>query len=124
MKWAGFTLLELLIAVTVMAVLFSIAIPYYQSYWLESRRSEAYELLSYHAQRLEQYYTAHDTYIGYTPDSGSGDDYRFHIDVNANAYVVTATALGDQADDQENGIACTPMTWTQDGVRSPAACWR
>ena len=124
MKPAGFTLLELIITVCVIAILFGVAVPYYQDQWLKGRRAEAHEALVYHAQRLEQYYTAQDAYAGYTPTSASSDHYAVTINVSANDYTITATAQGDQAEDQENGVSCASLTWARDGTRSPAACWR
>ena len=124
MKPAGFTLIELLIVLAIVGILVGVAMPRYQQYWLQSQRAEARDLLNHHAQRLEQYYTAQDSYAGYTPTTASSEHYTVAIATEANAYTLTATALGDQTQDTEDGVSCASLTWTQDGTRAPTACWR
>lgn len=58
----GFTLIELMITVAVVAVLAAIAIPSYNQYVLRSHRAEAKNIMLSVAQRLEQNYTLSGSY--------------------------------------------------------------
>lgn len=58
----GFTLIELMIAVAVVAILSAIALPSYNQYVLRSHRAEAKNMLLAVAQRLEQNYTLSGSY--------------------------------------------------------------
>jgi general secretion pathway protein G len=59
---SGFTLIELMIAIAVLAALTAIAIPSYQGYVERARRSQAAADLSTLAIAIERYYTNHFTY--------------------------------------------------------------
>ena len=59
---AGFTLIELMIAVAVVAILASIAYPSYQRYVTESRRTDAKAVLMQVAGQLERCYTVNNDY--------------------------------------------------------------
>ena len=52
----GFTLLELMITVLIVAILAAIAYPSYQSYLARAYRSEAYTALNQWANLQEQYF--------------------------------------------------------------------
>jgi prepilin-type N-terminal cleavage/methylation domain-containing protein len=60
---AGFTLMELLIAVAVIALLAAIALPAYQDQLLKARRSEGKTALLKALQLEERHYTSNGTYI-------------------------------------------------------------
>ena len=58
----GFTLLELMIVVGIIAILSAIAIPAYNDYVLRGKLSEAYSQLSSLQIRMEQYYQDNRSY--------------------------------------------------------------
>lgn len=60
--WAGFTLIELMIAIVVVAILMSIAIPAYQDYVRRGRINAALAELSQSRVSLEQYYADNRSY--------------------------------------------------------------
>ncbi|NDP64267.1 type IV pilin protein [Polaromonas sp.] len=62
-KHRGFTLIELMITVAVIAILSAIALPSYNAYVLRSHRAEAKNTLLAVAQRLEQIYTLESSYV-------------------------------------------------------------
>lgn len=57
MKKNGFTLIELMITVAIMAILVSIAYPAYTSFVQKSNRTDATQAISYTAQQLERCYS-------------------------------------------------------------------
>jgi type IV pilus assembly protein PilE len=59
---AGFTLVEVLVVVTVLALLAAVAIPSYQNYVVRSKRALARQVLVEGAQYLERVYTAAGCY--------------------------------------------------------------
>lgn len=91
----GFTLIELMIAVAIVAVLMAIAIPNYNNYVLKGKMAEAMTLLSDLQVRQEQYYQDNRTYLnGMTPRS-AGKYYTATSCVTANSgqtYTCTATS--------------------------------
>ena len=60
----GFTLIELMIAIAIVAVLVSIALPTYRQHILKSLRSEAKVALMQAAQLQERNFTVNGTYVG------------------------------------------------------------
>lgn len=59
MKAKGFTLVELLVAVVIMAVLVAVAYPLYGNYVKNARLSEAHQAMMDNAQALERHYANH-----------------------------------------------------------------
>ena len=60
----GFSLIELMVAVTIVGVLAAIAIPSYSNYVLRARRSEGLQALTQYRQTLERCYSQNFTYVG------------------------------------------------------------
>ena len=59
----GFTLLELTIVLAIVAVLATLALPAYRSYWLRAHRAEARAALMSLAAAQEQYYLTCHAYV-------------------------------------------------------------
>ena len=105
-KLSGVTLLELMVAVAVLGILVSLAVPAYQEYVAQGRRPEAQQYLLQVANRLEQYYADNKAYtddmtkLGLDADPYTTPSGYYKIDASLTSgggYVVTATAQGSQA---------------------------
>jgi type IV pilus assembly protein PilE len=133
----GFTLIEAVVVMAMVAILAAIAIPNYSEYVLRSHRSTAQSFMSDVASRQTQFFLDRRLYaavIGPDPD-GRGlnmqtpEDlrlrYTFTIDVIAGpppGFRITATPIGAQAGDR-----CGVMTIDQTGAKRTATdaarCW-
>lgn len=129
----GFTLIELMIAVVVVAILAAIAFPSYQRYVLRSHRVEAQAVLSEAAARQERYYSQNNAYastaaaLNMTSNVNALQYYSLAIsNVTATTYTLTATAKGAQAKDGQ----CLSLSLDQAGTRSNTGtgtgttCWQ
>lgn len=132
---AGFTLIEVMIAVALVGVLIAVGLPSYQSYVLKTYRNNAKACVVEHAQAMERFFTTNMTYVGGAAAANllacrsEGQlDTRFTItieNVTATTFTVTATATGSQLRDAR----CTQFSLTEDGTRSYAGtgsaadCW-
>lgn len=105
-KASGFTLIELMIAVAIVAVLAAIAYPaYLDSVW-KAKRAEAKAAIFKALQAEERYYTQNNTYISYAsgaPPSGAFPGFsadnaansRYQISVNVAGGGGLCTGLND-----------------------------
>ena len=144
-KTAGFTLIEVLIVVSIVAILAAIAIPAYQDSITKGRRTDAASALQGLAQAMERFYTERGTYVGAagtggvpsifpskSPIDGSATYYTLTISAAAaNSYTLTATATGAQAGNGNLTLSSTgARTWDRnnDGAISTTTgssenCW-
>lgn len=109
---AGFTLIELMIVVVVIAVLAGIAMASYQSAVVRAKRSAATSCLQSGAQYMERYYT---TYMSYNNAANAPALPQCDADV-ANNYNV---ALTPAADGRSFTITATP---TGQQLRADTKC--
>jgi type IV pilus assembly protein PilE len=128
----GFTLIELMIVVALIAVLAAIVLPSYQDSIRKARRTDARGALTTVAQLLERFNTEGNTYAGATLGTGSTDLYKATSEngyyalalsnLTAGTFTITATPSGGQSSD-----SCGTYTLTQAGVRGStgavAVCW-
>lgn len=126
---SGFTLIELVIVVAIVAILTAIAVPAYNDQVRKSRRADGKAVALQMVQALERWHTVKNTYAGYTGtmESPSGDanpHYEIEAsDLTVTTYTVTATPQGGQADDK-----CGTITVDQAGAKTPTGgdlddCW-
>jgi type IV pilus assembly protein PilE len=80
----GFTLVELLVALAIMAIVSAIAVPIYTQYSLRTYRTDAEKDLLACAQGMERLSSINFTYAGAVDDSDTGP-------VSANICVPTST---------------------------------
>lgn len=105
MKSRGFTLIELMIVVAVIAILAAIAIPSYQNQVQKTRRADAQTGLLQVAQQLERCFTRTNTYVdcfdgNNPPDSPDGFySITFEQGPTATTFLLLATRQGAQAND-------------------------
>lgn len=131
-KALGFTLIELIIAVAVLAIITMIAVPSYTSYILRSHRAEGTAALNAIQLQQEKYRTYHNTY-GTLGDVWGGvtttENGYYNLAITGNSatgYTSTATAQGNQANDMQSGVSCTTLTLTVNGLNTsyePTTCW-
>ena len=118
----GFTLIELMITVAIVAILASVALPSYQSYIAKSRRQTAQACLLERAQFMERFFTTNMTYASAAPPNTAcvtelANHYTFSFSgtPNATTYVVQAVAQGGQA---TRDATCATLRVNQAGTKS------
>jgi type IV pilus assembly protein PilE len=122
---AGFTLIEMMIVVVVIAILAAIALPSYNNYVMRSRIIGATSELADRRVRMEQFFLDNRTYAGGCPASTTGQSFTITCVSDATTYTITATGYGSMAGftytiNQANNRRTTavPSGWTA-GVD----CW-
>ena len=125
----GFTLIELMIVVAIVAILASIALPSYQDYLIRSRIPEATSNLSDIRVKLEQFYDNNHTYLGAPICNAELPTNKYFTfacgNVTATTYTASAAGKSSMAGfiytiNQANARATTnvPSGWT-----ASATCW-
>jgi type IV pilus assembly protein PilE len=141
---AGFSLIELMITVTIVAILGAIAFPAYNSSVRKSRRTEAKTAILDFAAREERLYATQNVYstdpvaLGYTTAGGTwpvstGKYYQIEAPTIGVATATTPGTFSVTVDPapgstQLQDSICTSFTVTQTGAQSatgsdPTECW-
>lgn len=130
----GFTLIELMVAVLVVAVLAAIGFPSYRDYVTRGKLAEAHATLAAQRVRMEQYYQDMRSYTGACtagtvapPPVGKHFNYACNIAGDGQGYTITATGIAAQGTDQfgfsvdeanNRSTTSVPTGWTAN-----ATCW-
>ncbi|MGE4534173.1 type IV pilin protein [Halomonas sp.] len=122
---AGFTLIEMLVAVAIVGILASIAIPAYQKYVKEARVSDGQALLMELTGRLERCYTRDYSYDNNCFSFPVYSDKKYYkvteskSNISASTYTLTAKHDGTQVKQ-----GCKTLTIDQSGNTTPeSGCW-
>jgi type IV pilus assembly protein PilE len=138
----GFTLMELMIVLVILAVLTMVALPAYENSVIKSNRVAGRGVLLDVASRQEQYFINNKTYTDLLTDLGLPANYYvdnqadqvsqsaaiYRIDlttVGGNGYTVSAVPLNRQTKDSQcqtltlNGVGVK----TESGTLTVADCW-
>jgi type IV pilus assembly protein PilE len=131
-KSRGFTLIELMVTVAIIAILASIALPTYSDYVMRGRIPQATNNLASMGAKLEQYFQDNRTYVGACAANTvaplpAADDFTYTCPtLTANAFTVVATGGGVMSGftysiDQHNAKSTTavPTGWGT----VPVSCW-
>ncbi len=132
----GFTLIELMIVVAVIAVLASIAYPSYTESVRKSRRAQVKADMVEYAAMAERFRTVNNTYlkaggvtfalpVAQSPrEAGSPARYTLALSTHTdNAFVITATAVGDQVNDRCGDLTLTNTNVKDNSVGALSECW-
>jgi type IV pilus assembly protein PilE len=108
-KQRGFTLIELMIAVVVIAIIAAVGFPSYQEYIRRGKRAEGKAHLLRAAQQMERYYSLNNCYPSNTANCGSAA---------TSAAALTAVSVNAHSGDSVAGsaynltVTTTPQAFT------------
>ncbi len=121
----GFTLIEMMIVMAILAILLALAYPSYLDQVRKARRADATSTLMDRAQSLERCFSRLNTYVTGCPNPAGASDEGFYtitVERTATTYTLTATATGDQVNDP-----CEDFTVDYLGNKTPIPdgnrCW-
>lgn len=95
----GFTLIELMVVVAVIAILAAIAFPSFNEQVRKGRRSDAMAEVGRMQLALERFRADNPTYDG-SGVTGTSEFYTFEVDASETDYTITASPTGSQAGDR------------------------
>lgn len=131
----GFTLIEVMITVAIVAILTAIAYPSYVSYIVRSNRAAAESYMQEVAAAQERFlldnraYASDLTTLQYASNvpANVAPNYTFQLSASSTppSYQLTASPQGSQ---QANDTACGKLTLTNTGAKSATGtasnCWK
>jgi len=133
---AGFTLLEMMIVVVVVAILAAVALPSYRAYILRSQLAEAHTNLADLATKLELFFQDNRTYAGACaagtvaplPPAANAKYFDFTCPtLTGNQYIVRASGKAGQSTAgftyEINQVAARSTTAVPAGWTANATCW-
>jgi len=119
----GFTLIELMVTVAILAVLAAIAVPNYSEHVRKSRRADAKVALAQTAQRLERCYVDNNTFVHDAvnapgcPQTHTTSDGYYNITVVADATTYSLTAQPTSKGGQDQDTHCHQLILSSDGSK-------
>jgi len=130
----GFTLVELMVVVAVIAILAAVAIPSYYRYMLRANRAAAETVMLDMSSAQERYmidsrqYTTSNTQLGYgaLPDTVA-PNYTIAVATSAGpppSYTITATPIGSQTRDSGCGTLKLGSDGSKTASGSSTSCWK
>lgn len=126
-KNKGFSLVELMVVIAIVAILATVAVPLYSNYIQKNNRRDATSALMTASLAEDNFFIKNDRY-----SDNLSEVYRTTTDENLytlsisnvtdDGYTLTATAIGSQQSDTE----CATISLEIDGAiqrKTPTACW-
>lgn len=126
--------MELMITVAIIGIIAAIAVPSYNGYVLQSRRTDAVALLMEVAGEQVRFFSENNAYatdmttLGYANNAEPSENGHYTVSVtstSSNVFTLTATPVGDQARD----AVCANFTLDSIGTKNisgsgtRADCW-
>ncbi|MCB1582820.1 MAG: type IV pilin protein [Marinicella sp.] len=129
-KLKGFSLIEAMVVIVIIALVVSYALPNYRNYVLRSKRTEAVNALMQVAHMQERHYANTNRYGNATeiklntifpaPAASNDKNYLIELASTNTTYTVTASARKGQTEDTD----CLTFTINHLGVKTPTSgCW-
>jgi type IV pilus assembly protein PilE len=130
-RQAGFTLIEVMITVAIVAILSMVALPSYREYVIRGNIPEATSRLATKQVQMEQAFQDNRTYVGgagCTADTTSSKYFDFSCaGVSATGFTLTATGKGSMVGFaytiNQTGAKTSAITYTGWSNPSPNTCW-
>lgn len=129
-KTFGFSLIELLIVISILGILTSIAFGVYRENVISANRTEGRAALQTAAGTLEKCRSIYGSYnnasCNYADFTSETNLYAIAGAINSSTFMLTATPVAGGA--QANDSDCTSLTLNNAGIKSgtgadPEACW-
>jgi type IV pilus assembly protein PilE len=121
----GFTLIELMIAVVIIAILAAVALPNYRQYVIRGNRSAAQSQMMDIANREQQFLLMNRAYAnkatleanGYQLPEEVSEKYDWDVEADGIVFTITLTPKGAQAGD-------VVLTLDSAGTKTPLEKWK
>lgn len=130
---AGFTLIELMITVVIVAILMAVALPSYRQHVVRSNRAAVEAFMLEVANKQERYLLDQRSYAASLDDlflsAGSEITSNYSVVVSNTgtglAYLITATPINSQlTGDTECGVLTLDQVGTKSASGGGSRCWR
>lgn len=131
-KQSGFTLIEMAITVLIISITSVVALYLFTDQIKRGRRIDAVNALLSISLAEERYRSNNTTYgtiaqvWGGVTTSPEGYYTLAISNISGTTYTITATGVGAQATDADNGVACSPLVLTVSSgtiTKTPSTCW-
>lgn len=131
-KNIGFTLIELMIVVAIVAILAAVALPSYQDSVRKSRRSDGFTSLTKLAIEQEKYRVSNTAYASaltdFNPDfPATSDDGYYALSITASGANNFTLSASGASSSQSADTGCVTLTLTNNAgvtTKGPANCWQ
>jgi type IV pilus assembly protein PilE len=138
MKFAkGFTLIEVMVVVALIAILASFALPAYSDYVTRGKIPDATSNLASKRVLMEQYFQDNHSYLSgatcpasVAPDSATSRNFSFTCsNMNTNTFTITATGTGTMAgfsytvDESNTKTSTIAAPAKSKWIANSASCW-
>jgi len=127
----GFTLVEMVVTVAILAIIVSIAYPSYQNQIRRATRADAKAGLLDALARQERYFTENNTYsvsmsdIGMPAAKSPEEYYDLSASAGPSGSIASSVTMTATIVDSSRDSVCTTLTYSSNGAKSASSstCW-